>query len=116
MPKLSAMKIGLRVRDNRSLRPAATFETIEKRRTKKSDPFYSSAGWIALRDRVRREARGRCEWPGCTHHGRWVDHRVERRDGGPDLDRANVWLLCSSHHTSKTAAEREKRLARLSGA
>ncbi len=31
---------------------------------KVAEPFYSSAEWIALRDRVRREASGRCQAQG----------------------------------------------------
>lgn len=76
---------------------------------KVADPFYSSAPWIELRDRVRREANGRCQWPGCARHGRWVDHRIELRDGGAPLDRANLWLLCPSHHTIKTAQVKRTR-------
>lgn len=78
---------------------------------KVSEPFYSSAAWIELRDRVRREANGRCQVPGCTKRGRWVDHIVEIKDGGAKLDRANLMLMCPSHHVSKTAAEKAKRIA-----
>jgi 5-methylcytosine-specific restriction protein A len=78
---------------------------------KASNPFYSSAAWISLRDRVRREAGGRCQWQGCKGHGRWVDHIVEIKDGGAKLDRANTWLLCSSHHQLKTAEVKRQREA-----
>lgn len=79
---------------------------------KVADPFYSSAAWIALRDQVRREAGGRCQWPGCAERGRYVDHRIEIRDGGARLDRQNCGLLCASHHLQKGARERAKRAAR----
>lgn len=80
---------------------------------KVADAFYSSASWIALRDQVRRESSGKCEWVGCTRRGRWVDHKLERRDR-PDLslDRANTWNLCSHHHGVKTAAVRRERKER----
>lgn len=80
------------------------------RAPKVADAFYSSAGWIALRDQVRRESRNMCEWPGCQHRGRWIDHKAERKDR-PDLalDRSNLWNLCSHHHGVKTADERRRR-------
>jgi 5-methylcytosine-specific restriction endonuclease McrA len=77
---------------------------------KTAEPFYSSAAWITLRDHVRREAKGRCQRPGCGNRGFIVDHIVEIRDGGPKLERSNVELLCSSHHTLKTNRERVKRM------
>jgi len=85
---------------------------------KVADPFYFSAEWIALRDRVRREAGGRCQVPGCgrIERGMIVDHIVELKDGGAPLDRSNTRLMCRSHHNQKTAAERAKRSARRPGA
>lgn len=77
---------------------------------KTAEPFYSSKEWIELRDRVRREAKGQCQRRGCEARGFIVDHIVEIRDGGAKLDRANLELLCSSHHTIKTNAERAKRM------
>ena len=46
---------------------------------KVADPFYSTQAWIALRDRVRREAGGRCQVAGCgrIERGMIVDHIVE---------------------------------------
>ena len=84
---------------------------------KVADRFYSSAAWIALRDRVRREAGGRCQAPSCGHAERrmFVDHIVELKDGGAPLERTNVWLLCASHHSLKTVAERATRTARRPG-
>jgi 5-methylcytosine-specific restriction endonuclease McrA len=81
---------------------------------KVADSFYSSPAWIALRDRVRREAGGRCQVPGCgrIERGMIVDHIVELKDGGAPLDRSNVWLMCRSHHNRKTVTERAKRTAR----
>jgi hypothetical protein len=84
---------------------------------KTADPFYLSREWIELRDRVRREASGRCQAPGCGRRERrmFVDHIVELKDGGAPLDRANVWLLCGSCHTAKTYAARGRRFARPGG-
>jgi len=84
---------------------------------KVADRFYSSPAWIALRDRVRLEAGGRCQAPGCgcAERRMFVDHIVELKDGGAPLDRTNVRLLCASHHSLKTVAERAKRTARRPG-
>ena len=84
---------------------------------KVADRLYTSPAWIALRDRVRREAGGRCQAPGCGRAERrmFVDHIVELKDGGAPLERTNVWLLCASHHSLKTASERAKRTARRPG-
>ena len=84
---------------------------------KVADPFYSTQAWIALRDRVRREAGGRCQASGCGRAERrmFVDHIVELKDGGAALDRSNTILMCASHHATKTAAERAKRTARRPG-
>ena len=84
---------------------------------KVADRFYSSPAWIALRDRVRHEAGGRCQVAGCGRAERRmiVDHIVELKDGGAPLDRSNSRLMCRSHHNQKTAAERAKRTARRPG-
>ncbi len=84
---------------------------------KVAEAFYSSAEWIALRDRVRREAGGRCQVPGCGRVGgrMIVDHIVELKDGGAPLARNNTRLTCFACHTSKTIAERAKRTARRPG-
>lgn len=99
MAKLRMLQPALRAADLRAVKPAP----------KVGNPFYSSAEWIELRDRVRREAGGQCQWPGCAHRGQFVDHIVELKDGGAPLARSNVWYLCSSHHVRKTNAERAKR-------
>ena len=84
---------------------------------KVADSFYSSPAWIALRDRVRREAGGRCQVAGCGRAERRmiVDHIVELKDDGAPLHRSNVWLTCRSHHYQKTVAERATRTARRPG-
>jgi 5-methylcytosine-specific restriction protein A len=80
---------------------------------KTANSFYLSREWIELRDRVRREAGGRCQGPGCgrMEARMFVDHVVELQDGGAALDRSNTWLLCGSCHGRKTAAERARRTA-----
>ena len=80
---------------------------------KVAERFYSSAEWIALRDRVRREADERCQAQGCGRAERrmYVDHIVELKDGGAPLDRSNVWLLCGAHRVAKTGLERARRTA-----
>jgi 5-methylcytosine-specific restriction enzyme A len=82
-----------------------------------AEPFYSSPAWIALRDRVRREAGGRCQAPGCgcAERRMFVDHIVELKDGGAPLERSNCQLLCHAHHAVKTVAERARRTARRPG-
>lgn len=74
------------------------------------DDIYTTPRWKALRTRVRIEAQGRCEAPGCTSPGYHTDHKIELRDGGAPFDRSNVWLLCSRCHGQKTVQERAKRM------
>lgn len=105
MAKLRMLRTGLRAMDPRSVRPAP----------KTAEPFYSSPEWIEMRDRVRREAGGRCQRPGCEHRGYIVDHIIEIRDGGARLDRSNLILLCSPHHGTKTAEARARRAAARAG-
>ena len=99
--KLTMLKPSLRTMDIRSVKVAP----------KVAEPFYSSKEWIALRDQVRREARGVCQVPGCTRRGYIVDHIVEISDGGARLDRTNLVLCCQPHHVAKSYAERAKRAA-----
>ncbi len=99
MAKLKMLGPALRTMDPRSV----------KLPPKVALPFYSTPEWISLRDQVRREARGTCQAPNCKARGHIVDHIVEISDGGAKLDRANVMLLCASHHQVKTQRERAKR-------
>lgn len=99
----------------RTLKPGIAVAILQtaKPPPKRADKFYTSAAWFEVRDRVRREARGRCEAPGCGRAERrmFVDHIVELKDGGAALDRSNLWLLCGGCHSLKTAAERARRTA-----
>jgi 5-methylcytosine-specific restriction protein A len=72
-------------------------------------PFYSTPEWLAMRDRVRREASWKCQAPGCNGRGVYVDHIRELKDGGAPLDRRNLQLLCAPCHGSKTARVRAER-------
>lgn len=77
---------------------------------KVADPFYLSVEWRRLVARLKRERGARCERCGSDH--RLIgDHVVERRDGGAELDPANVELLCQACHNRKTAAARARRAA-----
>ncbi|OAI30574.1 hypothetical protein A1351_22685 [Methylosinus sp. R-45379] len=67
---------------------------------KRTDDFYRSPGWNAFKKQIRAE-RGRvCERCGKTYEGDGspvdliLDHIIERRDGGADLDPHNVQQLC----------------------
>jgi 5-methylcytosine-specific restriction protein A len=102
-----------------TLRPRVGLANLQtaKAPPKTADKFYLSPEWIALRDRVRREAGGRCQAPGCgrIEQRMFVDHIIELKDGGAPLDRSNLWLLCGACHSLKTAAERARRIAERPG-
>ncbi|MER2263514.1 HNH endonuclease signature motif containing protein [Methylobacterium oxalidis] len=102
MARLTTIGPRLRALDTRTARPAA----------KTSESFYSSVAWVTLRDEVIRGRGRRCEAAGCGRTGGrvFVDHIVERKDGGAALDQANLQVLCGSCHTRKTAAARARRL------
>lgn len=78
------------------------------------DGFYQSSPWQRLARTVK-EARGfRCEECGADKsadpRGLIADHVCERKDGGSDLDPANIRLLCAACHNAKTAAARRARV------
>jgi len=75
---------------------------------KKAERFYQSPEWRALVRRLKQERGAFCQK--CGAGGRLIgDHIVERKDGGADLDPANVMLMCWPCHNRKTARERAKR-------
>ncbi|MBB5684311.1 HNH endonuclease signature motif containing protein [Sphingobium boeckii] len=74
------------------------------------DPFYQSKEWRSLVASIKRERGSRCQRHGCVSVERIIaDHIVERKDGGADLERSNIELLCFTHHQQKTAAARRRR-------
>ncbi|MER8941342.1 HNH endonuclease [Mesorhizobium sp. M0915] len=86
---------------------------------KKAEPFYLTPAWRALVDDLMQHRFGgrdkaQCEDRECRQpHRRGIrlfgDHIVERKDGGTELDPANVMFRCGSCHTRKTAVERSRR-------
>jgi 5-methylcytosine-specific restriction enzyme A len=78
---------------------------------KRADALYLSREWRALVKRIK-QVRG-CYCCKCGAGGKGVriigDHIVEVKDGGAELDEANVQLLCMACHNSKTAAARRAR-------
>jgi 5-methylcytosine-specific restriction protein A len=73
--------------------------------------FYRTASWRNIRAAYITKSP-LCEL--CTLRNRVVvgtvvDHIIERRDGGDDLDMANLQTLCHRCHTVKTNEERSKR-------
>ena len=75
---------------------------------KRAEPFYQSREWKALVRELRAVRGAWCERCGSTK-GLVADHIVERKDGGADLDPANIELLCGKHHSAKTARARALR-------
>lgn len=77
---------------------------------KVAERFYLSPEWRALVARRKRDAdyfiaRARAK-PG---ERMILDHVVERRDGGADLDPANTEWLTFSEHQAKTARAKRAR-------
>lgn len=79
-----------------------------KQAPKAAEGFYQSKAWRSLVASIKRERGNWCER--CGSNERVIaDHIVERKDGGADLDRSNIELLCHRHHAAKTAKARAKR-------
>lgn len=82
---------------------------------KTTDPFYLSVAWRELVSIVRRQRGYVCEACGqdmsLNRRALIADHIHERKDGGPDLDPANVRLLCLPCHNRKTAEASKARRA-----
>lgn len=77
---------------------------------KTADRFYQSPEWRAL---VAARRKDRDYWAAKARAAPGerliLDHVVERRDGGADLDAANTQWLTFSEHQAKTAAARATR-------
>lgn len=88
--KLRTLRSTVRPIDMRTTRPAK----------KVADNFYQSSAWRNLVSEIISERGQTCENCRKSHEddGSSVrliaDHIVERRDGGPDLDKKNIQLLC----------------------
>ena len=89
--------------------PTTDFRRV-KPPPKVADPELLTRDWRAMRERVIREAGGRCQIAGFLRPARYADHIVERKDGGAVFDRANLQAICPVHHGLKSAAERAKRM------
>lgn len=97
--------MGLKRLPSRIGRPPAKVQAMPK----KAESFYLSKEWKQLVARLKRERGPWCEQ--CGSGKRIIgDHKVERRDGGADLDPANVELLCHACHQRKTAAAKVARV------
>ena len=76
---------------------------------KKAEGFYQSKKW-----RVQVRAIKRQRWPWCERcgsgHRLAGDHKIERKDGGAELDPANIELLVQPCHNRKTALARAARV------
>jgi 5-methylcytosine-specific restriction protein A len=72
--------------------------------------FYSSAAWRDLvRDRKRDPDYALARQRAKPGERMILDHKVERKDGGADLDPANTEWLTFSEHQAKTAKARAAR-------
>jgi len=77
---------------------------------KTADPFYLSPEWRQLVASIKRERGSCCEKCGASGVRIIGDHVRERKDGGADLDRGNVMLLCLPCHNAKTAKAKRARV------
>lgn len=75
---------------------------------KRAESFYQSKEWRVLCAEVKRERGKACQRCGSTDRV-VADHIIERKDGGADLDKGNIELLCHAHHAEKTALARGQR-------
>ena len=73
--------------------------------------FYNSPAWQKCRKafRAANPLCKSCEALGRVTAAEVVDHIVERRDGGSDLDWNNLQSLCHTCHNRKTAIEKRNR-------
>jgi len=81
---------------------------------KRAEAFYQSREWVDYRRRHadwtrRQQGALFCAVCGSTYR-LILDHKNERRDGGPDFPpfEGAEWL-CGAHHNAKTARERAAR-------
>jgi 5-methylcytosine-specific restriction endonuclease McrA len=99
MARLKMIKPRLATVDTRTCKPPA----------KRGAPLYDRPEWRDLVRSLKRTRGRRCEACGATDGVIYGDHIKEVRDGGAELDPANVQLLCPSCHGRKTSAARARR-------
>ena len=71
-----------------------------------TDPRYGTKRWRRLADSVIRRDGRVCALPGCTTDMTLpgmvcVDHIIDKSDGGPFWDPANLQVLCRPHNMAK---------------
>lgn len=77
---------------------------------KVAEGFYSSPAWRELvRDRKRDADYAAAKARAKRGERLILDHKIERKDGGADLDPANTEWLTNSEHQAKTAKARAAR-------
>lgn len=77
---------------------------------KSAEPFYRSRPWLALVAGRKLDSDYFAALKRAKPGERLIlDHKVERRDGGADLDPANTEWLTFSEHQAKTAKARARR-------
>jgi 5-methylcytosine-specific restriction protein A len=76
------------------------------------ESFYSSQEWKTTAAAIKKRDGYKCVKCGNGRDRLYVDHIIERKDGGADYDHGNLRSLCPSCHGVKTTAERVKRGAR----
>ena len=101
-PRLKTLGPRLKPIDTRTVRPPP----------KVVESFYSSTEWKSARAAVLKRDHYKCVKCGRRDGRLFVDHIIERKDGGADFDETNLETLCGSHHTEKTHAEAVKRGAK----
>ncbi len=84
---------------------------------KRVEPFYKSKEWLALLALRKRDADyfAALERAKAKSERVILDHIVERKDSGADLDPANTQWLTHSEHQAKTAKAKRARVAGESG-
>lgn len=84
-------------------------EHQQQQPVKVADGFYVSVRWRKFRNwYIARNPL--CAL--CGDPGRMVDHIVELKDGGAELDESNCQTLCTRCHQLKTAGEKKTRKSR----
>ncbi len=72
--------------------------------------FYKSSFWRRIRSAILKRDNylcQECKRNGKVKEGKYVDHIVNKHQGG-DEDFSNLETLCASCHNSKTAKERKR--------